>query len=392
MKWFRRILLALVVAGALVAIVLGMRKKPLPVEVSTVSKGPFVEVVEEPAKTRVRERFVVSSPVTGQLARITVKPGDEVQAGQAVATVRPVQPAMQDARTKAELEARLRAAQAAYDLAKAAVEKAKALSAFAATELARIEKLAEAGSVSERDREKAELDALVAEKDVRNAELSARVSTFDLEAAKASVGTSGASDQTGWIVRAPLTGHVLRVLQTSEGVVAAGTPLLEVADPHDLEVVVSLLTSDAVRIRPGAKSTLERWGGDEVLDGRVRTIEPSGYTKISALGVEEQRVDVVIDIVSPAQKWAALGDGFRVVTKTVVQRVDDAVKTSSAALFRDGDAWAIFVVDQGHARKRPIGLGARSGLEAIVSGVAPGTTVILFPSADLSDGAAVVVR
>jgi HlyD family secretion protein len=392
MKWIRRLLLALVVGAALAAIVLGMRAKPLPVEVSQVARGPFVEVVEEPAKTRVRERFVVSSPVTGQLARIVRKPGDAVEAGEAVATVRPVAPAMQDARTKAELDARLRGAQAAALLAQAAVDKAKALQAFTKTELARIQGLADSGSIPARDREKAELDLLIAEKDVKSAELSARVAAFDLEVARAAVGAIGGVDGAGWIVRAPLKGRILRVLQTSEGVVTAGTPLLEVADPSDLEVVASLLTSDAIRIQPGARSTLERWGGDEVLDGRVRTIEPAGYTKISALGVEEQRVDVVIDLVSPQQKWANLGDGFRVVSKTVVHRLDDAVKASSAALFRDGDKWALFVVDQGHARKRSVDVTQRSGLEAIVAGIDPGTTVILFPSADLTDGAAVVVR
>lgn len=389
MKWVRRAILAVVISAVVIAIALAFRKKPVPVETAKVERGPFVETVDEPGKTRVRERFVVSAPVSGELARIAHKPGDPVEADEIVATIRPVTPPMQDARTRAELEARMRVAQASSVLANAAVEKAKAVESFAKKELARIQQLADKGTVSERDREKAELDLLVAQKDVRTSELSARVSAFDLEVAKAAVGSLTGKGDTAWVIRSPLKGRILRVLQTSEGVVAPGTPLLEVADSTDLEVVASLLTADAVRVAPGARSILERWGGNEPLEGRVRTVEPSGYTKVSALGVEEQRVDVVIDLVSPPPSWASLGDGFRVQTKTVVHRQEEAVKTASAALFRDGDQWALFVVDGGRVHKRRVGVERRNGLEAVLDGITPGTTVVAFPGPDLADGAAV---
>jgi HlyD family secretion protein len=393
MKWVRRSLLLLALAGVVFVIAWSFRPKPIPVETTKVVRGPFLETVDEPGQTRVRERFVISAPVAGELARIVAKPGDAVNAGDVLASIRPVAPAMQDARTRAELEARLRAAQAATVLASSAVEKAKSLRDYAKTELARVKGLVDKGAVPDRDREKAELDFLIAEREVRTAELSARVAAFDLEVARAaaSSGAPGAKIETAWTIKAPLTGHVLRVLQTSEGVVAPGTPLLEVAEPTDLEVVASLLTADAVRVSPGARSILERWGGDEPLEGRVRTVEPAGYTKVSALGVEEQRVDVVIDLVSPPEKRLALGDGFRVHTRTVVHRNDDAVKTSSAALFRDGDRWALFVVDGGRAYKRQVGVERRSGLEAIVQGIDTGTTVIAFPASDLASGKAVIV-
>lgn len=391
MKWLRRALLFLFAAAVVVMIALAFRKKPIPVEVAKVERGEFVEVVEEPGKTRVRERFVISAPVSGELARIQKKPGDAVEAQDVLATIRPVAPSMMDARMKGELEARLQAALASQTLANAAVDKAKTVKSYAEKEVARLKGLVDKGASPERDLEKAELELRVADKDLKTAELSAHVAAHEVEVARAATTVSGKTE-TAWSVRSPLKGRVLRVLQTSEGVVAAGTPLLEVADPNDLEVVVGVLTSDAVRIAPGARSILERWGGPGALEGRVRKIEPSGYTKLSALGVEEQRVDVVIDIVSPPNLWSALGDGFRVHTRTIVFRQPDALKTASATLFREGNEWALFVVADGRAAKRLVHVERRNGPEVVLSGIDPGTTVVNFPSSALSDGAAVVVR
>lgn len=391
MKWLRRSLLLLFALAVVVFIALAFRKKPVAVEVAKVERGEFVEVVEEPGKTRVRERFVISAPVSGELARIQKKPGDPVEAQDVLATIRPVAPAMMDARQKGELEARLQAALASQTLANATVDKARTVKTFADKEVARLKGLVEKGASPERDLEKAELELRVAEKDLKTAELSAHVASHEVEVARAATTVTGKSE-TAWSVRSPLKGRVLRVLQTSEGVVVAGTPLLEVADPNDLEVVASVLTSDAVRIVPGARSLLERWGGPTALEGRVRKIEPSGFTKLSALGVEEQRVDVVIDIVSPPNLWSSLGDGFRVHTKTIVFRQPDALKTAAATLFRDGNEWALFVVADGRAAKRRVQVDRRNGPEVVLSGVDPGTTVINFPSSALSDGAAVVVR
>jgi HlyD family secretion protein len=393
MKWVRRSLLFVALFGVMLWIAWSLKAKPIPVETTKVMRGPFVETVEEPGKTRVRERFVVSAPVAGELSRITIKPGDAVNEGDVVATIKPVSPAMQDARTRAELAARLVAAEAAKVHSASTVEKANALKKFAETELARIKGLVERGALPGRDLEKAELDLLVAEKEARTAALAARVAASELEVARAAASSPapGSTAENVFALKAPLSGRVLRVMQTSAGVVAMAAPLIEIADPSDLEVVVPLLTADAVRIAPGARSLLERWGGDKPLEGRVRTIEPAGYTKVSALGVEEQRVDVVIDLVSPPAERKALGDGFRVYTRTIIRRTEDVVKTSSAALFRDGDRWALFIVDGGRARKRFVEVERRSGLEAMIQGVDTGATVVAFPASDLADGKAVAV-
>lgn len=391
MKWLRRTLLLLFAAALVVLVASTFKKKPVVVEVAKVERGEFVEAIEEPGKTRARERFVVSAPVSGELARITKKPGDAVEAQDLLATIRPLAPAMMDARLKGELEARLQAALAAQTLSNAAVDKAKTVKSYAEKEVARLRSLTEKGAAPERDLEKAELELLVADKDVKTAQLSAHVAAHEVEVARSATAVGGKSE-AAWPVRSPLKGRILRVLQASEGVVAAGTPLLEVADPTDLEVVVAVLTSDAVRIGPGARAILDRWGGPQPLEGRVRSIEPSGYTKLSALGVEEQRVDVVIDIVSPASTWASLGDGFRVHTRTLVFRQPDALKTSSATLFRDGEAWALFLVRDGRAEKRRVSVERRNGPEVVLSGIEPGTTVINFPSSALSEGQPVTIR
>jgi HlyD family secretion protein len=390
MKWVRRILLAVVFLTIVVGIALAFRPKPVPIEIAKIERGEFREHVEEPAKTRVRERFLISAPVSGELARITAKPGDAVELNDLLATIRPLTPQILDARTKGELDARVQAARASHALALSTVEKAKSVKSFAEKEIARLRVLVEKGAMPARDLEKAELDLTVAAKDIKTAELSARVAANQLEVAKSALELPAKGD-AGMLVRSPLRGRVLRVLRASEGVVSAGTPLLEVADTSDLEVVAPLLTSDALRVSLGAPATLERWGG-ATLNARVRSIEPAGYTKLSALGVEEQRVDVVLDIVSPASEWVALGDGFRVHAKILVHHESAAVKTAAAALFRDTDAWAVFVVENGRARKQRVTVTRRNGPEAMLGPDAPvGATLINFPTNDIAEGTKVIV-
>ncbi len=392
MKWLRRSLLIVLFASIVVAIVYAFRPKPIPVETAKVEQGEFKEYVEEPARTRVRERFIISAPVSGELARITRKPGDMVEEKDLLATIRPLAPVMLDARTKSELDARLHAARASHALSTSAVAKAKTVKDFAQKELVRIKGLVDKGVLAGVELEKAELDLKIAERDVRTAELSATVAANQLAVAQAAAGDAPPKAEIGWELRSPLRGRVLRVLQTSEGVVAAGTPLLEIADTSDLEVVATLLTTDALRVKPGASASLDRWGGP-ALEARVRAIEPSGYTKLSALGVEEQRVDVVLDIMSPPAQWASLGDGFRVHAKILVHREASAIKTAAAAVFRDGDAWAVFVVEGDRARKRRVVVERRNGPEAMLGGGAPlGATLISFPGNDIHDGARVVLR
>lgn len=393
MKWVRRAVLTLFLVGIVAVLALAFRTKPVPVETAKIERGEFVETVDEPAKTRVRERFVISAPVSGDLARVELSPGDMVEEGAVLATIRPLAPQMLDVRTKSELEARVKAAQASHTLSAAAVDKARAAETFAKKEVDRIAGLAQKGTLPGIELEKAEHTLTLAQKDVKSAGLSAQVAANELAVAKAALASGGKVEADGvWLVKSPLKGRVLKVVRESAGVVQAGAPLLEVADPTDLEVVAEMLTSDAIRVRPGAKVSLERWGGDAPLDGIVRKVEPSGYTKLSALGVEEQRVDVVIDIVSPAETWAQLGDGFRVHSRTEVFRKPDAVKSPSAALFRDGEKWALFVVDGGRATKRVVTVERRNGPEAMVSGIEPGTVVVAFPSNAVGDGVKVAAR
>ena len=243
------------------------------------------------------------------------------------------------------------------------------------------------------DLDHARLAMELTERDLAAAEFAAHTAEHDVESARAALARIREGGDEPFPVTAPIAGRVFRVLQESAGVVAQGTPLLEVADPADLEIVVDVLTSDAVRIRPGAPVRIERWGGDAPLDARVRLIEPSGYTKLSALGVEEQRTNVVIDLTSPPAVWQALGDGFRVDARIVVFRADDALKVPASALFRDAEGWAAFVVERGRARKRPVVSPRRSAREAqIEGGVAEGETVILYPTDVIADGVAVTAR
>jgi HlyD family secretion protein len=392
MTWFRRILLASLAVAALVLVARAFRPKPIAIEAAAIERGVFVETVDEPGRTRVRERYVVSAPVSGELARIELRPGDAIEAGAVLATIRPATPAILDARTRGELEARVRAAQAAQALATAAEGKARDLEAHAAKEATRIRDLAARGAVAGIELENADHALAVAKSDVRHATLAAKVAAHELEVARATLTGQG---RGGEIVRitAPLAGRILKIVREDAGVVQAGTPLVELADPTDLEVVVSVLTADAVNLRPGARSTLDRWGG-EPLEGAVRTIEPSGYTKLSALGVEEQRVDVVIDLVSPHERWRALGDGFRVHTKTVVYRKDDALKAAASAIFRDGDGWAAFVIEEGRARKRSLPIERRNGVEVLLAAdaIAPGTAIVAYPRNEITEGTRVALR
>jgi HlyD family secretion protein len=387
------------IGTALVAILLflGLRPRPLPVDVASVVRGPFESTIEEDGKTRVRERYILSAPLEGTLERIHLKAGDPIEPDMVLAVIRPKQSLLLDNRTVQELSARLRAAEATRQQAQTAVERARAAVTQAKADYARTKTLADAGLAPEAHRERDELTLKLASKDLTAAEFAADVATHQVELAKAAIsrvqqpGKTTSSEQR-WEIRSPVLGRVLRVMQESEAPVQPGTPLLELADPLELEVIVDVLTTEAVQIQPGAVVWLERWGGGTSAKGRVRLVEPSGFTKISALGVEEQRVNVVIDIVDPPAAWKNVGDGYRVDTRIVVFHQDDAVKVPTGAMFRDGEHWAVFVVRDGYAHKRQIQTTRRNGNEALVeNGLAPGEEVIIYPSDALDDGKAVVV-
>ncbi len=370
----------------------------VPVETAPVRKGKFVASVDEDGKTRVRERYIVAAPLAGRLGRIRFKVGDPIKVDDAVATITPSPAPLMDPRTREEIEERLGAAEANVGRAKAVVERARAQSAQANTDFNRTRTLADRGAATAQALEHAELAVRLADRDLRAAEFLDRAAEHELSQMRALLarysGDSNADQPAeSWNVAAPVSGVVLRVAQESETIVQPGTPLLDVGDPRDLEIVVDVLSTDAVEIRPGAEVTIVHWGGPAALSGRVRRVEPAAFTKVSTLGVEEQRVNVLIDIVSPAEQWASLGDAYQVDAQIVVFTLDDAIIIPAGALFRRGDQWKVFVVKDGRAQIRDVQLLRRSGrFAAIASGLKQDDVVIVYPGDRVASGVRVGVR
>lgn len=400
--------LALVVV-ALVA--WALMPRPREADFAVVERGTLEVTVDEEGETRVHDRFVVSAPLAGRVLRIELEPGDAVNAGDVVATLEPTAPALLDARTRAELEALVEAARASLSRAAAELTRAEAERDYAVTERERIRRLAQAEVVSRDRLDAAETRARSAEEAVRAARAAVGAARQDLAAARARLlqAKTARSDADGdgepIVVEAPVDGVVLRRLHESESVVAAGEPLLELADPANLEVVSDLLSTDAVKVAAGDPVRLEQWGGEAPIQARVRRVEPYGFTKISALGVEEQRVNVVMDFVDPRAAWQKLGDGYRVEVRIVVWRGDDVLKVPTSALFRrpsglqaddgaaEGEPWAVFVVVDGKLELRAVRVGRKNGLEAqVLRGLEEGDTVVVHPADELADGTKVVER
>jgi HlyD family secretion protein len=380
-RWVKRGALILLGLGVVGAIAYAWVPKPVEVEIATARRSSLEVVVEEEGRTRLRDRYLVSAPAGGDLDRIALEEGDRVEAGTPIARVRPPEPAPIDRRTRADLQARLSAARARERAAATAVEKAEAARALAAREAERARALGGAITVAERDR--AELQARVATAELAAAREGRAAAAAEVRSLRASLGTGEDEPAELVEVTSPVAGRVVRILRESEGPVLAGTPLVEIGDPRAIEIVVDVLSSDAVRIAPGADASLEQWGGP-ALAGRVTRVEPSAFTRISALGVEEQRVHVVIDVADPP---AELGDGYRVVARIRVWRGDDVLTVPASAVFRDGEQWALFAVDRGRASLRHVGIGHRGQLDVqVVEGLEEGATVILYPSDRVSDG------
>jgi len=385
----RRVLIPVLVVGGLLAVALW--PKTVGVELGVVSRGPLMVTVDEEGMTRVRDRFVVSSPVAGRVLRIELEPGDTVTRGQVVAHVRAETPPLLDERTRAEAQAAIESARAALGRARAEEQRARATLAQLQRELTRIRELAQNRVVSAQELESREAEAKVAEESVNAAVFAVQAATSTLQGAQARLAPP-TRDAAGRVVSvtAPADGVVLKRLRESESVVPPGDPLIEIGDPHRLEIVVDLLSTDAVRVQRGARTIIEQWGGERHLEARVRRIEPSGFTKISALGVEEQRVNVVLDFVDPAAAWAALGDAYRVEVRIVIWEAAAVQKVPTSALFRQGEKWAAYTVAEGRARRVIVELGHQTGQEAeVVSGLSEGAPVILHPVDTLADGARV---
>ena len=375
------------------------RPQPVAVDLATVARGPLQVSVSDDGETRVRDMFVVSAPLAGHMRRIELEAGDSVVAGETiVARIEPSDPSFLDRRSEAEARAGIRASEAARVHAAAELRRAQAERDFAVTELKRYEGLAASHTISQNDLESARRRARTAEAAVDEAVAGLRVSESELEQVKARLMAPGKSadrraDCDCVVVRSPVSGNVLQVLAESEGSVASGTPLLEIGDPGKLEVVTDLLSTEAVKVRTGQRALIERWGGDNALEGVVQRVEPYGFTKVSALGVEEQRVRVVIDITDPADRWRHLGHGYRVEPRIVLWESSDVLKVPLSSLFRQGGDWAVFVNRDGRARLQAVAIGHLNGIDAeVLKGVAAGDVVVVHPSDRVSDGARIEPR
>jgi HlyD family secretion protein len=407
----RRVLLLVFAAAVIGAIAYGLRPMPVEADLAQVVRGEVLETVDQDGKTRIREKYIVSAPLAGRLLRIDLDPGDEVQAGTLLASIEPRDPDLLDARAVMQAEAAVKAAEANLDRAIPLLDEAKANQEFAEGELNRVREARSANpaAVTDSDVEGKLMAYRTRSALVRSAQHGVDIARFELEQAKAALvrsrpreedggsvdGEAGAPGPNGWHfnIRAPVSGRVLRVFQESGGFMQAGTNLLELGDPLDLEVEIDVLSREAVKIEPNAPVLLEHWGGEKPLDGRVRLVEPSGFTKISTLGVEEQRVNVIVDLVDPPKDREALGDGFRVEARIVVARADNVVKVPSSALFRVGDEWAVFRVEDGVARQRVVKIGLENGLEAeVLEGLAEGDRVVTHPGDNVVDGVQVTPR
>jgi HlyD family secretion protein len=390
----RRGLLAALVLAATVAVVLALRPRPVPIDAARATRGPLVVAIEESGTTRVKDRYVVSAPVSGSISRIALEPGDIVREGDILAVIVPSPSPLLDERARAEAEGRLSASLSALGQARAQAARARVARELADTELARVRALVASESLSRQSLDQSEFDARMRAEEASSADFATRVAEEEVRIARATLeGGAGARRDRHVDVLAPISGRVLRVPQKSAAVVPTGTALVEVGDPTALEIVVDLLTTDAVHITPGTPATIEGWGGDVPLAGRVRRIEPSAFTRPSALGVDEQRVNVVIALADPHERWATLADGYRVEARLVLWKADDVLRVPQGAVFRHGDGWAVFRVEGGIARLTPAAIGHRGETDVeIVSGVMAGDKVAVHPGDRVKDGVRVEER
>ena len=372
-------------------LVYGFLPGTIPVETVAVSRGPLQVVIEEEGKTRVKDRFRISAPVAGTMHRVTWEVGDTVTAGEMLCEITPLKSVLLDPRSKAEAEDRVAAAEAALRTTQARVTADKASAEFAQAEYERIKKIFDKKLIALSALERAESEKRRTAANLESSRYAVETARYTLQEARNALGhfaSSGEELGEHVVVHAPVDGHILTIYRESEGTVAAGQVLMEIGDAHALEVVVEVLSSDAVRILPGMPVEFTRWGGEQPLEGRVQVIEPAGFTKISALGVEEQRVRIIVAFTSPPEVWSRLGDGYRVDTQFILWQGDDVLQIPQNALFRHEDGWAVFVATNAdRAELRTVEPGKRSGLRAqILSGLKEGEAVITHPDEQLAHG------
>jgi len=384
--------------GALLAVSIAWSFVPEPIAQDfAVAKFGNIEVtVHSDGKTRVREDYIVSAPFASRMLRLEIEPGDDVVAGQTVvAVMEPQDPTFLDARTLAEAKGRVSATSAALQVSESMLEQSKAELDFARRELARAEGLVQGNTISSREKEEYKLAVSRAETNYSAAISARRVAQYNLEIAEAAIlPPSKRADGMGFVeLKAPVSGSVLRLYQESEGVVAAGQPLLSLGDHNDLEIVTDMLSIDVVKVAVGDRAIIDHWGGPYLLMGVVRRIEPSGFTKISALGIEEQRVNVLVELTEAPERWQALGDGYRVEVFCVYDEATNVLLIPVSSLFHHQGAWFVFKVIDGEAVLAPVIVGLKNDSFAqVVAGVEAGDTVIAHPSNDVDDGTPVRQR
>lgn len=384
------------VAGLIAAFVIASLPKPAIVEVTVVEQGHLASTVDGDGRTRVKDRYTILAPLYGNLARIELDPGDEVAVGQTIARVSPLRAPLLNAQSRTELDARVKASKASRQQALAALARANEALEFAERDYARAEQLARSGGLTSAALDAAELERRQATTQVESAKFGVQVATHEVAMARAALGHAGddasSNDETSFDIASPVNGRVLRIIRHNEGVVNPGEQLVEVGDPNALEIVVDVLTQDAVLIEHGAKTRIERWGGAHPLLGKVQRVEPSAFTKISALGVEEQRVNVVVAFDDMHAVPRNLGDGFHVDVAIHTWESDHATYVPVGAIHRKGDAWAAFLVDGNLVAERTIEIGHRGGVNVeVVSGLEPGAIVVMHPSDLIRDGVEVEI-
>lgn len=396
-KWFKRMLMLLVIAGFAAALGYAFVPQAIPVEVGTVSRNRLRVAIEEDGKTRIKDRYVVSAPLSGRLRRITLKPGDKVEQGKTLlATIDAMDPSLLDPRELAQSEARVSAAESARMRAEASLEMSQAEVDHAQKDYDRRIELFERKAGTRDELDDAEMLLRTRQQMHRSAKFAVEVAKYEYDAAKAALihsqtgeGLSGdkLKSERQFEVLSPITGTVFRVIQESSAVVQPGTQLIEVGDQSNLEIVVDVLSQDGVKVTPGNRIILEQWGGEYLLEGRVRLIEPSAFLKVSALGVEEQRVNVIADFVDPPDRWKSLGDGFRVEAKIVIWEEENVLSVPTSALFRSGAEWMVYRLLEGEAVLTQVKIGrGNASLTQVLEGLNEKDLVIIYPSDKVQNG------
>jgi HlyD family secretion protein len=374
----------------------GFWPQPVVIEAIVAERAPLTITVEEEGRSRVIDRYIISAPVDGVACRVELNVGDPVQRGEVLLGITPLESQVLDQRSRAQAIAAVAAAQSTLAAAREQASAAEAAAQLATNELKRLQPLARKGLASKGELDRVETEVQTSTAAKRSADFRVQVASYEVQAAQSVVEYSAGANGEPMVrvpIKSPVTGKILKVLRECEGPVRTGEPLLEVGDPAALEVEVDVLSADAVQIKPGMQVLFERWGGDQPLQGVVRIVEPVGFTKFSALGVEEQRVLIISDLTSPSQEWQRLGDGYRVEAKFVLWHEENVLQVPASSLFRYGNGWAVFVVDDQRAQRREVKVGQRNGLAAQISmGLEEGDTVINHPSDEVEDGVRVVSR